>query len=118
MKFHFNGTYRNVLLIGKYAIKFPKIYSCKAFLKGCIQNISERQFYEYGEMIYNVPIRHLIAPSIYCAFMGLFQIQKRCSPNFKDLTDDEKQGFKGITTDTHKYNFGYYNDKLVCLDYA
>jgi hypothetical protein len=118
MELHLRGTYRNVILIGSYAIKFPKLYPSKSFLKGCLQNISERSLWKHGEIIYDVKMNHLIAPSLYCGVLGLFQVQKRCLPNTKNLTEVEKESFKGITTDTHKHNFGYYEDRLVCFDYA
>lgn len=117
IKVNKKGFSRTVILIGRYALKFPSFQSHKSFLYGCYCNWIERMFYKNWN-IYGIDLRHKYAPSIYCFAFGLLQIQKRCVELNRNLTTDEIDYFKDVTSDIKKENFGYYNNKLVCLDYA
>lgn len=59
-----------------------------------------------------------VAPSYFCSWFGLMQVQARCKPCSKDLNDKEKKFYYPLCgTDAKKENFGYYKGNLVCLDY-
>lgn len=107
-----NGAYRITILIGDYAIKIPSfLYSQKSFIYGCYCNMSER-LYCINHGTENV------SPSLFCSWFGLIQIQRRCKSLERDLTLEEVQEYKYLhCDDIKKENFGYYEGKLVCLDY-
>ena len=71
-----------------------------------MKNIDDNKFY------------NLVAPSIFCSWFGLIQIQKRCTELDRNLTDEEKRHFMSVCQDIKKENFGHYKNRLVCLDYA
>lgn len=116
MKIDFKGTTRIVILIGKYAIKIPNfLYQHNHFLYGCYANCSERRhnitFKGREELQY-------VAPSYFCSWFGLLQIQARCEPKLNDLTQEEIDFYENLHQgDFKKENFGYYKGILVCLDY-
>ena len=114
-----NGITRNVILIGKYAFKFPTLHSHIHFLNGCYANYSERRFYKNFKGVYvsDEDLTSKVAPSLFCSYFGLLQIQRRLTPLTRDLTPTEVELFKGVCTDIKKENFGYLNGKLLCLDY-
>lgn len=116
-------------MIGKFAFKFPRLNGWNNFLYGCYCNNSERQFYKkisgkilderYTDEIKNKEYLEMIAPSYFCLWFGLLQIQARCEVNTKKLTKEQKEKFNFICSgDDKKENFGFYCGKLVCLDYA
>ena len=114
----FFGTNRIVFTFRNYAIKIPNfLYSHKNFLCGCYANWCER---DYCKMFKNMPeYLDKVAPSILCLYFGLLQVQKKCKPLNRELTDEELEYFKHVRGGECKgLNFGIYNDKVVCLDYA
>jgi hypothetical protein len=59
-----------------------------------------------------------VAPSLFCSWFGLLQIQSRCEPKLEDLTAEEIEIFRDLHKgDFKSQNFGYYKGRLVCLDY-
>src|SRR6478609_200260 len=114
------GVTRIVFLIGNYAFKIPNLsYSHKYFLQGCYNNWAERDYYKKNiNAIYDGNLSHYAAPSLFCSWFGFIQIQYRCQPCNRDLTEHEKEFFNSLCwADNKKENFGYYKGKLVCLDY-
>lgn len=122
-----NGAYRITILIGNYAIKIANfLHSQKAFVYGCYCNISERTYcitykdYDVPAYGYEEYQNHYekVAPSLFCSWLGIFQIQKRCEVLNRDLTLEEIEKYKYLHNgDIKKENFGYHKGKLVCLDY-
>lgn len=115
-----NGINRKVFLVWKYAIKIPQFDYCHIhFVQGCLANLNERKYYKdfYGSS-YEGNMVDFVAPSLFCSWFGLFQIQLRCEPNKIALTESEISFFKPLTRDIKETNFGFYKNKLVCLDYA
>jgi hypothetical protein len=112
------GCSRIVFFFGDYAIKIPNFTVCHShWLQGCHGNWSERILYKSSTR-YGIELKHLLAPSYFCSWFGLFQIQAKCQPKLEHLTEEEKTMFKGITSDIKKENFGYFKNNLVCFDYA
>lgn len=112
------GITRIVILVGNYAIKIPNFtYSHQHFLNGCIANWSERV---YTKMYKNADCDFYskIAPTIFCIWFGLISIQKRVILLDRSLTEAECIYFKDQTSDIKGTNFGYLNEKIVCIDYA
>lgn len=113
------GVTRIVFLVGRYAIKIPNFKNGHMnFLNGCLCNCRERDFCKKFIGVQNNIFYDLVAPSIFCSFFGLLQIQKRCNPLKRELTEKEISHFKEICNgDIKRENFGVLNNKLVCLDY-
>lgn len=122
MKTGNKGVTRCVVLIGRYAFKFPRLFGeyHLHFLQGCYSNWSERQYYKlHGNVDYEGNMAKWCAPSFFCSWFGLVQIQARCVVNEVWLTGNQRRFYKPLCgTDSKPHNFGYYKGKLVCLDYA
>lgn len=59
----------------------------------------------------------MVAPSYFCSWFGLIQVQARCEVNEGEITEEQIEHFKEVCTDIKPDNFGFYKGKLVCLDY-
>lgn len=119
-KLHRNGITRIVLLIGNYAIKIPNFeYQHNHFLQGCLSNWAERKYYKmFLAADYKENMVEYVAPSFFCSWFGLVQIQARCEPCTEDLTDEQREFYYPLCgTDFKKENFGIYKGRLVCVDY-
>lgn len=104
------GITRRVFFLGKYAVKVPH-GAQRHFLSGCLANLLERKYTK--EKLFDG-----INPSLYCAWMGLFSVQRKAFPLERHLTKKEKERFMYLTSDLKKENFGLIDDKLVCIDYG
>lgn len=113
------GITRIVILYKNIAIKIPNfLYNHQHFLQGCYVNWCERTFYKNMKSISH-QFHYKVAPSYFCSWFGLIQIQARCEPMTEELTDKQKEEFEPICgLDNKKENFGWYKGKLVCLDYV
>ena len=110
------GSSRFVILIGKYAFKFPIFwYGTYTFLRGCLSNSSERR---YMKVFYHSGLDYKVAVSYYCSILGLVQIQQRAEPLNRKLTKEEEFIFEHLITDLDPSNFGLINNEIVCIDYA
>lgn len=120
VKIHTNGVTRIVILIGKYAIKVPNFtYSHDNFLKGCSANWNERAFCRMFKNTTGTEIYHRVAPSYFCSWFGLIQIQARCNPYADSLSKTALEYlFNQVCTDIKSDNIGIYKGRLVCFDYA
>lgn len=115
------GITRKVLLIGKFAIKVPRLFNRHYnFLHGCMSNWKERDFCKkFKDVDFENNKYEFVAPSYFCSWFGLVQIQARCKVNTRELTDEELEFFTELCdSETKPENFGYYKGKLVCLDYS
>lgn len=118
MKIDIKGTTRIVFVFKNFVIKIPNFTHChQHFLQGCYANWSERQFCKSFKGVENIIWR--VAPSYWCSWFGLFQIQAKCEPKLEHLTKEEVEEFKDLHGgDYKKENFGWYKGRLVCLDYV
>ncbi len=117
MKINNNGITRTVFIFNRFVIKIPKLnYKHIHFLQGCYANWSERN---YCKMFKKFPrFYEKVAPSYFCSWFGLIQIQAKCEPLKRNLTYKEKKKFKSLCgNDNKKENFGWYKNRIVCLDY-
>ncbi|ASK29710.1 hypothetical protein CEY12_06150 [Chryseobacterium sp. T16E-39] len=119
MKISYKGLTRTVILVGRFAFKFPTVQlSHYEFLRGCCDNWKERSNYKY---IRKHQKEHLenISPSYFCFLFGLLQIQARCEEFESEPSKEQKEFFfHYCKNDCKKDNLGWYNGKVVCLDYA
>jgi len=90
------------------------------FLQGCYANWSERTFCRnFKDAKYEGNMYEWVAPSFWCSWFGLFQIMAKCEPMREHLNEEQIEFYKPLCeTDNKKENFGWYKNKLVCLDYA
>lgn len=112
-----NGVTRIVLLVWKYAFKIPNFsVEHRHFLYGCYANWSERVFSKQVKKT-NPDLEDMIAPSLFCSWFGLIQIQQRCEEisSFDDIDLSKYNDLCG--GDNKIQNFGLLNGKIVCLDY-
>jgi len=116
MKLVRKGVTRLVFLIGNYAIKIPNFtVQHSHFLQGCYANWSERM---YTKMFKNLPEIDRVAPTYFCSWFGLISIQQRVTELTRHLSEEEIDYFKHQTTDIKSANFGYFQGRLVCVDYV
>lgn len=121
MDIDLKGCTRIVFKFKRFVIKIPNfLYEHDHFLKGCAANWSERGYYKvHSKVIYEGNMSEYVAPSYFCSWFGLIQVQAYCNPKLTNLTEEEKGFYKPLCgTDNKKENFGYYKGKLVCVDYA
>lgn len=120
MKINKKGITRIVFIFNKIVIKIPNYsYQHSHFLQGCLDNWNERKYTKYWKNCKDCDLYDKIAPTYFCSWFGLFQIQAKCEPKLENLTMSEREIYKVLCgTDIKKENFGYLNNKLVCIDYA
>lgn len=116
----YKGSTRITILFWKFAFKIPRMNASHyIFLNGCKSNYGERWYCKVMKNVENNKFYNLVAPSIFCFYFGLLQVQYRCEVNTVELTDEQLLMFKDVRNgETKPCNFGYYNQRLVCLDYA
>lgn len=121
------GSNRTVILLGQYAFKFPSTYSHTLFLKGCLSNWKERSFFKNFKGVYcDGDLTLLVAPSYFCSWFGICQIQKRivplCDLDNRDLAlfllDQKKDQLSKVCSDLNISNVGIINNEIKVLDYA
>lgn len=122
MKINTRGISRIVFIFKYYVIKIPNYrFGMLHFLQGCYANWSERHFcksFKNEDNVYENLYKY-VAPSYFCSWFGLLQIQAKCKPLLRDLTNEEKIIYKPLCgKDNKSENFGWYKEKLVCLDYV
>lgn len=117
-----NGITRAVLLIGPYAIKFPRWrYGWFKYLCGLRSNMIEWQFRDMAD-------EYHLAPTIWHIPGGFMNVQRRCEPlsyeewlaiccdNYCHPMDHEWYGMQSI--DFKHDNFGTIDGRVVLLDYG
>ena len=121
MKIDLKGITRIVFIFKHFVIKIPNfLYYHQHFLQGCYGNWSERNYYKsHIKATYKNNMVNYVAPSYFCSWFGLIQIQAKCEPMLENLTLEQQIFYEPLcSTDNKKQNFGWYKGKLVCLDYV
>lgn len=113
------GTTRFVILLGKYAFKFPRIHfkaknRWPLFLRGLLANMTEKQFSSVHD--------ESLCPVVFSMWGGWFNIMLRAEPLSKDewLNLDFKTIFQIVSSDLVENkitSFGKLNNKIVAVDY-
>lgn len=103
------GVTREVILIGKYAVKLPSIRSWKLFLTGLLCNMNEQQFSGFDDDL---------CPVIFGLWGGWVNIMPRCSK-----AGPWSHGMSQICTklgfvERKECSFGLLNGRLVAVDYG
>lgn len=121
-----HGSTRSVLLIGKYAIKFPTVKHWRNFLQGILCNDTE---YSFSHL--DTP---LLAPVLWCSWGSIVIVMPRAEVKSYDAEDrfafvDEfwklVEEVEGLNKDTIKNivenkvcSIGMINGKPVAIDYG
>lgn len=119
LKLNKQGVTRLVFIFRRFVIKIPNFtVQHDHFLSGCCANWNERKRWKIFHPCNDVDFGKKIAPTLFCSWFGLIQIQARCEILHRHLSEEEVEYFKDVTTDIKCQNFGYYKGRLVCVDYA
>lgn len=121
------GTTRYVLLVGKFAIKIPRMCSWRTFLYGILSNIQERTFW-------NQLKSPLLARVYYADIFGFMLIMERADNVYlgydhpvKSPTKEEEKELKTffkkcrsekLPVDGYFGNVGKFNGKKKLIDYG
>jgi hypothetical protein len=118
------GATRNVLLTSRYAIKIPRVFpwSWILFRLGFQCNRLERRYGCLGHQ--------KLCPVLFADRWGILVIMPRCEPAkplepYRDLSSRamcqvewDYWNSQGLPFDNYYFNFGYYEGRLVALDYG
>lgn len=121
MRWNRAGVSREVFLVGPWATKLPKLtYRWRNFLWGLLANMQERDYYttECAGL----------CPVVWAAPGGFVVVMKRARP----LTEQEWEDFDVdaffneyevhanliIPAEMKRDSFGWYNGKIVAVDYG
>lgn len=106
------GITREVILVGKYAFKFPSIRNWKCFLLGLIANMQEGFWYKA------MGIHGKLCPVLFRIPGGFLTVMSRVD-RVCTWDDDINYGeFSFYPMDPKPMNFGELNGKIVLLDYG
>jgi len=136
MKINRTGITRIVIELNSVVIKTPNFtYSWQHFLKGLVANIHENQTWKYTKS-------ELLCPVVWSSWGGWVLIMKKAdtarlekeiemlpykmmySPEARDNWFEYKKGFfnkwidAGFGGDDKVDNYGYYQDRIVKIDYG
>lgn len=123
MKINQTGITRIVIELKSVVIKIPNFaYSWEHFLNGLLANIHERDVFNYSQR------NELLCPIVFVSWGGWLLIMKRADverhekERTKDTIDNsifyEKWISSGFGGDDKPDNYGYYENRLVKIDYA
>lgn len=109
------GITRTVVLIDRWAIKFPSLRSHGDGLRGLLWSVTRGIQANLSEQDWSgspgtCPVLWSLA--------GLVSVYPRCAPVFRELSDAEYEstGFLG-PQDRKPHNLGYLDGRLVWIDY-
>jgi len=111
------GVTRHVLLVGRWALKFPRInYGWSMFLRGLLGNMQERTFGRTGWVG--------ICPITFATPGGWIVVQRRV----RVMTEEEFDAFDAaafcdrpeyrIPAEAKSDSFGWLDGEIVAIDYA
>lgn len=118
------GCTRSVILIGGWAIKFPRIHKWESFLEGLLANLRERRWWKYAERHPDEVAYHRLAPVLFSLPGGWMVVMKRVHTprqfrkHYYWRMDELKHLFEGLPWDPNEENFGFIGRRLVMIDYG
>lgn len=107
------GTTRYVVLVGRWAVKFPTFkYGYRNFLRGLLGNIDEAGMGRGKDA--------RLAPALFALPGGWLLVMPRCKPvsprEFHDLVN--MKSFDLLPVEDKRDSFGWYKGRIVAIDYA
>lgn len=114
------GSSRFVLLVGRYALKFPRPYSFRHLLWGLLANMQEAEFSRLGW--------ECLCPVYWHVPGGLLVVMGRATPLPTITTNTElealvaqweaQRGGCKVPVEMHLSSFGMFGDRIVAIDYG
>lgn len=110
-----HGATRTVLLIGRWAVKLPRLGGgYRSLLYGLLANHQEVQFRN---------LDHKLCPVRFWLPFGLLVVMPRVSPLAQELTSEEYEAFVEcedyvLPVESKADSFGWLGDRLVAIDYG
>ncbi len=131
------GTTRTVYLIGKYAIKFPSLYSWEFFLRGLLGNMCERKWSNFKDYE-SLNCTGKLCPVLFTLWGGWLSIMPKCEEltleEFSSIDCYKFTGNKdiyishedskilissgGLPVEHKLSSFGKLNGEIVAIDYG
>lgn len=115
------GVSREVLLVGRWAAKVPKLrYGWRAFLHGLLANMQEAQ---WGEMAAHEGDDHF-CPVVWALPGGWLVVQRRARPltyaewMALDVDDFLERGTYAIPAERKQDSFGILDGRVVAVDFG
>lgn len=119
MKLVRTGITRDVLLIGRWAIKFPNTrYSWRHFTEGLLANMTEASTWHGYSGSIDPEARaesQKLCPVLWSSWGGWIVVMPRVLPMVGTLSTFHVPWF---VTDVKEDNFGILDGRVVCVDYA
>lgn len=118
MSFDFKqGSTRNVILVGDWALKFPRMCEWRLFLRGLLANIQESQFFGFR-------FSNVLCPVLWAIPGGFLLCMRRAEPLRRDVWERmdierwlKEQQLSGICEGKLDC-FGIVNGQTVVVDYG
>lgn len=140
MKVNRTGITRIVFVFKNVVVKIPNFsYSWRHFLQGLIANINENRAWKWNSGKYETGQSHLLCPVIWCSWGGWILIMAKAdmskwekevmamppieNTDCEKIKESNNQLYKqwidfGFGGDDKCDNYGYYQNKLVKVDYG
>ena len=117
------GATRIVFIFRHKVVKVPRLIIWSNFLRGLLGNITENRTWKWNSGRYAEGREKLLCPVLWCSWGGWLLVMRKVEvvtyAEWKALTEKDitsyKQHFPG---DDHRRNYGWYEGRLVKLDYA
>lgn len=116
MKLDRSGASRDVLLIGDYAVKFPKFFSWKAALLGLLANMREQEFSREGWPE--------LCPVLWGIPGGFMIVMARAEPmTFEEWSAFDDWAFRNhpdyvVPCESKPESYGWLGGRVVAIDYG
>jgi len=111
-----HGSTRVVLLVGKYAFKFPTYIEWRLFLLGLLANMQEVKWSEMSDRL---------CPVVWRGWGGFLVIMRRAEPisldQFFSITEEWLYDDKAecvLPVEIKQCSFGVLDGKIVAVDYG
>lgn len=115
------GTTRIVFEFEQVVVKVPNITRWLNFLQGLVGNMNESRTWRWNSGKFEKGTSHLLCPVVWCSWGGWILIMKKA----KTLTEKQWESIDNISEfkrsfggDDTMANYGYYQNRLVKIDYA
>lgn len=113
------GITRTVLLVGRWAIKWPNTrYAWRHTVEGLLANMTEASTWGGYSKCVDPQVREeakKLCPVLWCGLGGLLLVMRRAEPMEGVLSTYHVPGW---VTDVKPDNFGVLEGRVVCVDYA
>lgn len=112
------GSTRWVFVVNNWAIKIPSCYNYESFLKGLLSNMQEVKFSKCIQM------KERLCPIAFYLPLGLLVVMPRAIGFKKEhMSIESLEYFRNnngypIPVELKPDSFGYYEGRLVALDYG